>query len=225
MIFPSPLKVINSLTDGFKNGSFLLSIQASMIRLTIGYSISLVIGIFLGALTGRIKWFDETVGSLILGLQTLPSICWLPFALLWFYPQKEIAIIFVIIMGAVLSISIATRSAIRSIPPIYLKTARTMGVKGVDSYTKVMLPAALPTIVNGMKLGWSFAWRSLMAAELIIYGAAGFGNLLHTGNSYNDMGLVIAVMLMIVIIGLLVDKLFFNFIERKIEEKWGLQRT
>jgi len=177
----------------------------------------------LGILLGQLKWLDDTLGSLVLGLQTLPSVCWLPLAILWFGLNDK-AIIFVVIMGALLSISISTRFGVNNVSPIYLKTAKTMGAKGLNIYTYVVLPAILPNVINGMKLGWSFAWRSLMAAELIYLGA-GLGNLLQTGRELNDMSLVIAVMLVIVAIGLLVDKIVFVYFEKRIEEKWGMKNA
>lgn len=220
---PSPGSVAKALIDGFSDGSFLLAIRTSLLRLAVGYSISIVIGISLGILLGQLKWLDDTLGSLVLGLQTLPSVCWLPLAILWFGLNDK-AIIFVVIMGALLSISISTRFGVNNVSPIYLKTAKTMGAKGLNIYTYVVLPAILPNVINGMKLGWSFAWRSLMAAELIYLGA-GLGNLLQTGRELNDMSLVIAVMLVIVAIGLLVDKIVFVYFEKRIEEKWGMKNA
>ena len=222
-LVPSPGSVAKALIDGFSDGSFLLAIRTSLLRLAVGYSISIVIGISLGILLGQLKWLDDTLGSLVLGLQTLPSVCWLPLAILWFGLNDK-AIIFVVIMGALLSISISTRFGVNNVSPIYLKTAKTMGAKGLNIYTYVVLPAILPNVINGMKLGWSFAWRSLMAAELIYLGA-GLGNLLQTGRELNDMSLVIAVMLVIVAIGLLVDKIVFVYFEKRIEEKWGMKNA
>jgi NitT/TauT family transport system permease protein len=189
----------------------------------VGYAISLVLGIILGLFVGRIQIVQKTVGSVLLGLQALPSICWLPLALLWF-GLSEKAIIFVVIMGAVLSISLSTADGIHNTPPLFLQAAKTMGASGIGLYSRVVLPAALPTIVSGMKLGWSFAWRSLMAGELLYYGGmASLGHLLTMGRELNDMAQVISVMLIIVCIGLLVDFLVFAPIERRIRERWGLQ--
>jgi NitT/TauT family transport system permease protein len=220
-IFPSPSKVLLSVWNGFADGSYPLAIYISLRRLAMGYGISLILGISLGILLGRIQIVQKTLGSLILGLQALPSVCWLPLALLWF-GLSEKAIIFVVIMGAVLSISLATADGIRNTPPLFLNAAKTMGAAGFQLYFRVILPAALPSIVSGMKLGWSFAWRSLMAGELLYVGL-GLGHLLTMGRELNDMSQVIAVMLIIVMIGLLVDFLVFAPIERAIRERWGLQ--
>lgn len=223
-IFPSPYEALDEFILGFTNGTLVNAIKSTMFRLTIGYSISLVIGLFIGVLLARFKWLDDTLGSLVLGLQTLPSVCWVPLAILWF-GLEDTTIYFVLIMGAVSSIIISTKFGIMNVSPIYLKTARTMGVKGLKAYTQVTIPAALPSIVNGLKLGWSFAWRSLMAAEIVTAGIGGLGNQLQNGRDYKRMGLVITVMIIILVIGLLVDKIVFAFIEKKIEEKWGLQKT
>jgi NitT/TauT family transport system permease protein len=220
-IFPSPLSVAKSVFDGFLKGTYPLAIAVSLRRILIGYGISLVIGIPLGLFLGRIKLLQDTIGTMVLGLQALPSICWLPLALLWF-GLSERAIIFVAIMGAVLSITLSTADGVRNTPPLYIRAARTMGARGVQMYLRVILPAALPAIVSGMKLGWSFAWRSLMAGELI-YVSMGLGQLLSMGRELNDMSQVIAVMLVIIAMGLLVDRAFFSPLESRLRERWGLQ--
>ena len=193
--------------------------SVSVQRILIGYFISLVFGITLGFLIGRFKILDETVGSLMTGFQVLPSICWLPLAILWFGLNEQ-AIQFVIIMGAFLSISIATDSGIRNIPPIYIRAAKTMGVRGPNLYARVILPAALPSIVTGMKLGWSFAWRSLMAGELIFV-SIGLGHLLQVGREFKDMVQVMAVMFLIVGVGLTFDQLVFAQLEKRLRRQWG----
>lgn len=222
-IFPSFSSVITSVWNGFADGSYIRAILISLRRLVVGYGISLLLGITLGLFVGRIPLVRKTVGSIILGLQALPSVCWLPLALLWF-GLSEKAIIFVVIMGAVLSISLSTADGIHNTPPLFLKAARTMGAAGFQLYSRVILPAALPSIISGMKLGWSFAWRSLMAGELLYYGGmASLGHLLTMGRELNDMAQVISVMLIIVLIGLLVDFIIFTPVEGRIRDRWGLQ--
>ena len=124
-------------------------------------------------------------------------------------------------MGALLSIVVATDDGIRNIPSVYVRAAHTMGIRGIDLYIRVVFPAALPSIVTGMKLGWSFAWRSLMAGELIFV-SLGLGQLLQTGRELNDMAQVIAVMIMIVMVGLFFDQLIFAPLERRVRRQWGL---
>ena len=125
-------------------------------------------------MTARFKLLQDTLGLLALGLQTLPSVCWVPLALLWF-GQTEAAMFFVVVMGTVWSVIIATDTGVRNVPPIYARAARTMGSRGLHTWLQVMLPAALPFIVSGMKQGWAFAWRSLMAAEIYVTILSGFG--------------------------------------------------
>jgi NitT/TauT family transport system permease protein len=222
-IFPSPAKVIMTLVSGFSDASFLIAIGISLKRIVIGYGISIVLGSILGLLMSRSKLVDDTLGGLILGLQTLPSICWLPLALLWF-GLNEKAIIFVVIMGALFSITIATDSGIKNIPSLYIKAGRNMGAKSMTLFWEVILPAALPSIIPGLKQGWAFAWRSLMAGELLFV-SMGLGYLLMMGRELNDMSQVIAVMFTIAFISIMVDKIVFGRIERRVRRKWGMGRN
>ena len=221
-LFPSPQQVWETLFEGFKNRTLLFGIAVSLRRLLIGYSISIILGGALGLAIGKSKILDETVGGFFVGLQTLPSICWLPLAILWF-GLNESAIIFVVVMGSLLSVTIATDGGVKNIQPIYLRAGRNMGANGMRMFTDVVLPAALPSIVMGLKQGWSFAWRSLMAGE-ILFVSLGLGHLLNMGRELNDMSQVIAVMIVIVAIGVIVDMLIFGAVEGKIRQIWGLDR-
>ncbi len=220
-LFPGPLAVFGALVDGFQGGQFLQASLVSLQRLAIGYSISLVIGVVLGLLIGRVRLLEETVGSLILGLQALPSVCWLPLAILWLGLSEQ-AIIFVVVMGALFSITLGVDAGVKNTPPIYLKAARNLGARGVALSAQVILPAAMPAILNGLKQGWTFAWRSLMAGELI-YFSLSLGNLLQTGRDLNDASQVMAVMVVIIVIGVTIDRLVFAPFERRVRSRWGLQ--
>lgn len=219
-LLPSPLGVLETLINGFKDRTFLIGIAISLKRILIGYGISIIFGGILGILISKFKFLDDTIGSLVLGLQTLPSICWLPLAILWF-GLNERAIIFVVIIGALFSITLATESGVKSISPLYIKAGKNMGAKKAVLFLDVIIPAALPTIISGLKQGWSFAWRSLMAGELLFV-SMGLGYLLTMGRELNDMNQVIAVMIMIAFISILVDKLIFGRIESNIRRKWGI---
>lgn len=219
-ILPSPLEVSQSIVSGFQGNFYLQSILASLARLGIGYAISLTLGLILGLLIGRFNLLKETVGSLVLGLQGLPSICWLPLAILWFGLNDQ-AIIFVVIMGALFSITLGVDAGVRNLPPVYLKAARNLGTRGLALYTEVIFPAAFPTILSGLKQGWSFAWRSLMAGELL-YNTTSLGNLLETGRDLLDSAQVVSVMLLIIVIGVTIDALIFGPLERLTRARWGL---
>ena len=182
----------------------------------------LLLGLPLGLLTARFRVLADTLGLLALGLQALPSVCWVPLALLWF-GQTEAAMFFVVVMGTLWSVIIATDNGVRNVPPIYARAARTMGSSGLHTWLWVIFPAALPFIVGGMKQGWAFAWRSLMAAEIYVTILSGFGlgHLLHYGRELNAMEQVIGIMLVLLLIGLLADKIFFSPWERFLHRRWG----
>lgn len=219
-IFPSPFTVGQSLVGGFFDGSFPIGIGVSMTRILIGFALSIAIGLPLGLLIGRVAFLSDTLGSVLNGLQTLPSICWLPLALIWF-GLNESAILFVVVMGAVLSIAIATEGGVKNTQPQYLRAAHNLGARGWRLYRHVIFPAALPSILTGLRLGWSFAWRSLMAGELI-YITLGLGQLLAMGRDLNDLSQVMAVMLVIIALGLTVDRAVFSPLERSVRQRWGL---
>jgi len=221
-LFPSPGEVWQTLEAGFRDRTFLIAVATSMRRIILGYAISVVFGTLIGLVIGKVRVLDETVGGFFMGLQTLPSICWLPLAILWF-GLNESAIIFVVVMGSLLSVTIATDSGVKNIPPIYLRAGRNMGAKGTDMFLNVVLPAALPSIMMGLKQGWSFAWRSLMAGE-ILFVSLGLGHLLNMGRELNDMSQVLAVILVIITIGIVMEMLVFGIAERKIRRVWGLEK-
>lgn len=222
VLLPPPLDVGRYLVHAISDGSLLEGTWITLKRLLLGYFIGCVLGLPLGLATARSTYLSDTLGVLALGLQTLPSVCWVPLALLWF-GQSEAAMLFVVIMGTLWSVLIAVDNGARSLPPIYVRAARTMGSKGLHTLIKVILPASLPFVVSGMKQGWAFAWRSLMAAEIYVTLLTGYGlgHLLHFGRELNAMDQVIGVMLVIVLIGLLTDKLLFSPWERFLHKRWG----
>ena len=221
-LFPSPHQVAETLADGFKDRTFPIAILVSMKRLFLAYGISIVLGVPIGLLIGKVKVLDETFGGFFMGMQTLPSICWLPLAILWF-GLNESAIYFVVIIGSILSVIMATDSGVKNIQPIYLRAGRNMGASGMRMFVDVVLPAALPSILMGLKQGWSFAWRSLMAGE-ILFVSLGLGHLLNMGRELNDMSQVIAVMIVIICIGVIMDMLVFGLLEKQVRQIWGLER-
>jgi NitT/TauT family transport system permease protein len=220
LLFPAPRQVLEALLLSLADGSMVQAVFATMKRLLVGYSISLLIGIPLGLLLGRIRVLDNTLGTLALGLQSLPSICWMPLAVLWF-GLNEASMQFVVVMGAVMALILAVRDGVKNIPRLYIRASRVLGATGWKGYFYVILPASLPALLTGAKLGWTFAWRALMAAELI-YVSAGLGSTLMMGRELHDMALVVATMLVIIVIGLVTDRLVFGQLEKSIQRRWGV---
>ena len=218
-VFPSPQGVLQSLWAGFADHSFWIAIAVSMKRMVLGYSLSVVLGMILGLGVASNKFLEETMGGLLVSLQSLPSICWLPLAVLWFGLTEE-AILFVVVMGSLLSVTIAMETGRQQMPKIYGMAGRNLGARGFKLFWHVLLPASLPYIVSGLKQGWAFAWRSLISGEMIFV-SLGLGQLLMMGRDLNDMSQVIAVMILIVAIGYVVDGLVFRTIERWLQHKWG----
>jgi NitT/TauT family transport system permease protein len=219
-VFPTPQGVLQSLWAGFADHSFWIAIVVSMKRMLIGYALSVILGMILGLGIASNKFLEETVGGLLVSLQSLPSICWLPLAVLWF-GLSEKAILFVVIMGSLLSVTIAMETGRHQMPKIYGMAGRNLGARGFPLFWHVLLPASLPYILSGLKQGWAFAWRSLISGEMIFV-SLGLGQLLMMGRDLNDMSQVIAVMILIIGIGYIVDGLVFRTLERRIQQKWGL---
>ena len=209
------------LRDGTLEGSLLVTMK----RLLLGYVIGIAAGVPLGMITAQFRAVRDTLGVLALGLQGLPSVCWVPLALLWF-GQSEGAMLFVVVMGTLWSVILATESGVRNVNPIYVRAARTMGSRRLHTWVQVIMPASLPFIVSGMKQGWAFAWRSLMAAEIFVSILTGFGlgQMLHYGRELNAMDQVIGIMVVIVLIGLLADKVLFSPWENFLHRRWGTSK-
>jgi len=219
-LIPSPLSVLDSLRTGFGDRTFLIGLGISMKRILLGYGLSVVCGTALGFLLAASTLAKDTLGGLVLSLQSLPSLCWLPLAVLWF-GLSEKAIIFVVVMGSLLAVTINTEAGVRHVPRIYMMAGRNLGARGHRLLLHVVLPASLPHIVTGLKQGWAFAWRSLISGEMIFV-SLGLGHLLMMGRDLNDMSQVLAVMILIMAIGYSVDRLVFEMLENRIRRQWGL---
>lgn len=223
LLLPSPKDISVWLLGAIRDGSLVDSSLVTMRRLVSGYLPGLFLGLVLGALAYASRLAGNTLGLSALGFQTLPSVCWTPLALLWF-GQSEAAMLFVVIMGSVWSILMATRNTLSRVPLLWINAARVMGMRETRLWTKVMLPAALPGLVAGARLGWAFAWRSLMAAEIYvtILDRMGLGQLLHYGRELQAMEQAMGVMLTIILLGIAADKLLFLPIERYMHKTWGI---
>jgi NitT/TauT family transport system permease protein len=219
-LFPGPLAVAESIGRMLADGRLPAAAARSLVRLAQGYAVSVLLGVPLGITMARTEWFRRALRPVVLGLQALPSICWLPLAILWF-GLSESAILFVVVMGSLLAITIATEDAVAGVDPVLLRAAGTLGIRGPRFHLGVLLPAALPGILTGLKLGWSFAWRALMAGELLFV-AGGLGQLLQAGREVLDAAQVMGVMASIVAIGMTVDKILFRILELRVRRRWGL---
>lgn len=223
LLFPAPGSVWDSFWRMTESGLLWDSVRGTLWRLAVGYGLSLGFGVALGAFIGGYRWAEGTVGTVVLGLQSLPSITWLPMAILWFGLSQR-AIIFVVFMGSAFSVALAVRDGIRGLPPIYSRVAGTFGASWWQRFLFITTPGMLPSFVAGLKQGWSFAWRSLMAGELLFV-TIGLGHLLHIGRELNDISMVFAVMLVIIAIGVAIDRLGFARLEAWVAERWGLARA
>lgn len=217
---PSPIGVGERFVELCSDGSLLQATGNSLLRGIEGFAIAIVIGVAIGLLINHFHFLNKGLKPLILGIQTLPSVCWVPFSILWFGLSNQ-AILFVVVMGSAFSISIAVDNAIRNIQPIYKKAALTMGATPRQMYLHVIFPAALPELISGLKQGWSFAWRALMSGEVMTT-SIGLGQTLIMGRDLADIDQVMLVMIVIVLIGILIDKCIFSTIEKRILKKRGL---
>jgi len=220
---PSPLMVGQSLLDLIQEGTLGYSIAVTMLRLFVGFLTAILIGVGVGLVMVKFTYFGKTMNSFAVGLQSFPSIAWVPFAIL-LIGLNDSGILFVVIMSSVFSIMISTYSGVRNIPPIYLRSATNMGAKGISLFRHVMLPAATPSLIIGIRQGWSFAWHALVGAEMLITTLVGLGYILAVGREFSNMSQIIAAMIVIFTIGLVFDRVVFTKIEEKVRDRWGLNQ-
>jgi NitT/TauT family transport system permease protein len=208
-ILPSPAAVFSDLWAQLHHALLWRAIATTMRRAVIGFGLALVIGVVIGALVSRIKPLRAAAGSMITALQTMPSIAWFPFAIILFGATNA-AILFVIVLGAAPSIANGLIAGVDYTPPLLLRAGRTMGLGRVAMYRHLILPASLPSFVAGLKQGWAFAWRSLMAGELlvIIMGQPSIGVLLSAFQDQSAMASTISIMIVILVLGIVVDMIF-----------------
>ncbi len=222
-VLPGPAKVFAELRDQLADGRLQRALWLTLGRAARGYALAMVIGVIVGSVVASSRIVRSAFGSFITGLQTMPSVAWFPLALLLF-KRSEAAIIFVVVLGAAPSIANGLLNGIDQIPPLYVRAGRVLGARGFTLYRRVILPAALPGFVGGMKQGWAFAWRSLMAGELlvIIAGRQSIGVLMQNARDFSDTPALMASMIVILVVGIVVDALFFAGIERAIRRRRGL---
>lgn len=194
-MIPSPLSVFNAIYSGLLDMTLVYDLLASFRHLFIGLIISILIGAGLGFLLATVRTADETLGTMILALQSVPSIVWVPLAIIWF-GFGETSIIFVVVIGGTFVMTMNMRTGVKNVSPIYLQAARTMGSSGFDLFLKVVVPASIPHAVTGVRLAWAFSWRALMAAELLSTGP-GLGYTLSYASDFNNMSLVMVLSLLL----------------------------
>jgi NitT/TauT family transport system permease protein len=221
---PSPARVAESFVDLFENLTLVVSIGVTMYRLVIGFGISIAIGVTIGLAMVKFPGFGKTMSSFAVGLQSFPSVAWVPFAIL-LIGLNDAGILFVVIMSSVFSVIMSTYSGILNIPPLYTKAAKNMGAKGISLFRSVMIPAATPSMLVGIKQAWSFAWHALIGAEILIAASVGLGHIMLVGREFQLMDQVMASMITIFAIGLIFDRILFSKLEDRVREKWGLNQS
>ncbi|QMU75981.1 ABC transporter permease [Streptacidiphilus sp. PB12-B1b] len=223
-LLPSPLVVWDSLYDQWLQGTIIGTIWTSLSRGILGFLASVVIGTPVGLLVARIKPVRAAIGPILSGLQSIPSVAWVPAAVIWF-GLSNATIYAVVLLGAVPSIANGLVSGVDQVQPLYLRAGRTLGATGLRGIWFVLLPAALPGYLAGLKQGWAFAWRSLMAAELIASSPAlgiGLGQALENAREMQDMPTVLATIILILLVGVGIDLLIFAPVERRVLRSRGL---
>jgi NitT/TauT family transport system permease protein len=221
---PSPAMVSSSFEGLIQDRTLIDGIAVTMYRLIIGFSISIIVGIVIGLAMVKFSGFGKTMSSFAVGLQSFPSVAWVPFAIL-LIGLNDFGILFVVIMSSVFSVMMSTYSGVRNIPHIYIRAARNMGAKGFSLFWYLMIPAATPSLLIGLKQAWSFAWHALIGAEILIAASVGLGHVLLVGREFQLMDQIIASMITIFVIGLIFDRLLFSNLEDRVREKWGLKQA
>jgi NitT/TauT family transport system permease protein len=220
-IVPSPFTVLNQLRHDL--GTLTGSVGVTMRRAGVGFGLAILIGAAIGLAVARLPILRAGIGSMITGLQTMPSVAWVPLAIVLFQ-LSENAILFVVVLGAAPSIANGIIDGVDNVPPLLMRAGRVLGARGFSALRYVVVPAALPAVVSGLKQGWAFAWRSLMAGELITVfpGSIGIAQTLNVSYQNSDFVGVYEAMIVIFVIGVVVDAVFFGTILRAIRKRYGL---
>lgn len=223
-LLPGPLDVLASLGGLWADATVQTAVWTSLQRGVLGFLVAAVVGTPVGLLLAQVRALRTAVGPLISGLQVLPSVAWVPAAIIWF-GLTDATVYFVVLMGAIPSIVNGLVAGVDQIPPQYRRVGLVLGASRWEQATRIVLPAALPGYVAGLKQGWAFSWRSLMAAEIIAMGGSlgfGLGSLLQQGRELADMGIVMSAILLILAVGILVELLVFGPVERRLLAGRGL---
>src|SRR5215211_3309294 len=221
---PGPAAVAQTFWETVQDGRALEAVWTSLSRGAVGFAMSLLIGTLLGLAMWGSRWLRAAIGPIVSGLQSLPSVAWVPAAIIWFQLSNA-AIYTVVLLGAVPSIANGLLGGMKQVPPLFDRVGRVLGLSAVGRTRHVLLPAALPGYLGGLRQGWAFAWRSLMAAELITYSPSlgqGLGQLLNIGRELSQMSLVITSITLILVVGVAIELLVFAPLERGVLRRRGL---
>lgn len=210
------------LTGDSAAPSLLVGGAASLARLAAGFVVCVVAGAMLGGLMWRVRALDDLLRPPLLGLASLPSVCWAPLVAICF-GGGEGAILFVLVLGSVFTVAASMRDGLGGISPLYLRAGAMLGASGWRLYRHVLLPASLPAIAGSLRLGFAFAWRSLLGGELLLQAQRkGLGQLLHAGRENRDAAAIVAVMLVMILIGACADRFAFARLESAVQRRFGL---
>lgn len=222
-ILPGPTEVLPVLWEQLLDGTLLSATTTTLQRAFVGYAVALVIGVAIGTVVSQFALLRNAFGSLVTGLMTMPSIAWFPLAIVLFKISEQ-TILFVVVLGAAPAIAAGIMNGADHVPPLLTRAGRTMGASRLQLWRYVTAPASLPSFVAGCKQGWAFAWRSLMAGELLLQipGDPSIGTLLNNSRNVADYAGMMATMVLILIIGVVVDTALFGTVEKAIRRRWGL---
>jgi NitT/TauT family transport system permease protein len=218
---PAPGDVWSALADGFSERGLGDAALATLVLLAEGWALGVGAAVAIGIVTGEVRWLEDGIRPLVAGLQSVPTIAFLPLAILWL-GFGDTAVLAITAFGTFKPMLLTTYAAIRQVPPTLLQAGRALGARGLFYQRTLLLPAIVPSLVVGLKLSWSFAWRALMAAEIIVSGSAGLGGVLELGRQINAIDVVIAVIVLIAAIGIVCEQLVFGRFERFVNRRWGL---
>ena len=218
---PAPGDVLSTLGTLFTDRALIDDLGATLLRLVEGWAIGVVAGVLLGILTGGSRFLEDGIRPVIAGLQAVPTIAFLPLAILWF-GFNGTAVLAITAFGTFKPMALATYGAMHQISPTLMMAGKALGARGLFMQRTLIFPAIVPALVTGLKMGWSFAWRALMAAEIVVTGAAGLGGVLELGREIGAIDVVMAVILVILVVGIVTEQLFFTRLERWVNQRWGL---
>ena len=211
--------MIGTLIGSILSGQIVTATATTLTRLLVGFAIAIVLGLTFGFLIARYKWVDDTLGFFVTALQSIPSIVWFPLAIVWF-GLGNTAILFIVAIGATWTMTVNSSAGFKNVPSIYLNAAKTLGSSGSHLLRTVIIPASIPHIISGLRVAWAFAWRAIMAGELL-GSTGGLGYLLDLGRSIQAMDLVLSIMIVIGVIGTIIDNQVFLRMERAVARRYG----